>query len=241
MPENCELLDKCGFFNKFLGPKDELRKEWSDYICGDKQKSDQCQRKKFRKQTDNLPPDNMSPMGKLLSDNFFDSENDKLLKEEKLSEKEKMSGKCDLLEKCGFFNNFVGHEEVIKSGSVTDFCENRLNSDQCQRKKFRKQTGNPPPDNMSPLGKMLSEVFFTSEKEEALENCELIDKCGFFNSFLGNKDSLKKEWSEYICGNKQKSDNCKRKMFRNQTGNPPPDNMSPEGKSLEEAYFASDK
>ena len=74
-----------------------------------------------------------------------------------------------------------------------------------------------------------------------LENCELIEKCAFFNKFIGPKDELRKEWSEYICGSKQKSDNCKRKMFRNQTGNPPPDNISPEGKSLEEAYFTSDK
>jgi hypothetical protein len=66
-----------------------------------------------------------------------------------------MSEKCELLEKCGFFLNFKGNSEVIKQGWIKVFCENLAKSENCERKKIRKQTGKPPADNVTPTGKMV--------------------------------------------------------------------------------------
>lgn len=66
-----------------------------------------------------------------------------------------MSEKCELLEKCGFFINFNGNVDVVKEGWIRAFCENHEKSEQCERKKIRKQTGMPPVDNMAPTGRLL--------------------------------------------------------------------------------------
>jgi hypothetical protein len=59
-----------------------------------------------------------------------------------------MAGKCELLDKCGFFKNYKGNTEVIKQGWIKMFCEDQTKSERCERKKIRKQTGQPPADNM---------------------------------------------------------------------------------------------
>ena len=66
-----------------------------------------------------------------------------------------MSENCQFLEKCGFFNNYKGNSEVIKEGWINLFCNNLEWSEECERKKYRKRTGEPPADNMSPTGKMM--------------------------------------------------------------------------------------
>jgi len=66
-----------------------------------------------------------------------------------------MEEKCELLDRCGFFNNFKGNTEVAKNGWIRMFCENKERSDKCERKNIRMKTGSPPPDNMTPSGKML--------------------------------------------------------------------------------------
>ena len=66
-----------------------------------------------------------------------------------------MSTPCELLPNCGFFNNFSGNSEVVKAGWIRNFCEDIEKSNQCARKKIRMETGSPPPDNMSPTGKLL--------------------------------------------------------------------------------------
>ena len=66
-----------------------------------------------------------------------------------------MTENCELLEKCGFFNNYKGNSEVMKAGWIKLFCENVNWSERCERKKFRKRTGQPPADNMTPNGNML--------------------------------------------------------------------------------------
>lgn len=63
---------------------------------------------------------------------------------------------CEFLSKCGFFKNFQGNPEVIKQGWVRMYCENSEKSEKCQRKSYRKKTGSPPADNMSPTGKIIS-------------------------------------------------------------------------------------
>ena len=66
-----------------------------------------------------------------------------------------MSEKCVLLDTCGFFLNFQGNSEVVKQGWIRNYCESREKSERCERKKIRKETGQPPPDNMAPTGTML--------------------------------------------------------------------------------------
>ena len=66
-----------------------------------------------------------------------------------------MAEQCELLDKCGFFINYKGNTEVVKQGWILMFCENKEKSEKCERKKIRKQTGNPPVDNMTPTGKIL--------------------------------------------------------------------------------------
>jgi hypothetical protein len=66
-----------------------------------------------------------------------------------------MEEKCELLEKCGFFINFKGNSEVIKQGWVRMFCESKMKSERCKRKQVRRETGNPPLDNMAPTGDII--------------------------------------------------------------------------------------
>lgn len=64
------------------------------------------------------------------------------------------------------------------------------------------------------------------------EKCELLDKCGFFINFKGNTETIKNSWIRLFCESKEKSEKCKRKEIRKQTGKPPADNMAPTGKML---------
>lgn len=63
--------------------------------------------------------------------------------------------KCELIETCGFFLNFRSHTEVVKQLTIDLYCNDLELSELCERKKIRKQTGEPPPDNMSPTGNLL--------------------------------------------------------------------------------------
>lgn len=62
---------------------------------------------------------------------------------------------CDLIDKCGFFIKYSKNSEVIKQGWIAMFCHDLEKAKNCQRKKIRDQTGQPPADNMTPLGKIL--------------------------------------------------------------------------------------
>jgi hypothetical protein len=66
-----------------------------------------------------------------------------------------MAEQCEFLDKCGFFLNYSGSTEVIKQGWVRMYCEDKEKSKQCERRKIREQTGQPPADNMCPTGKLL--------------------------------------------------------------------------------------
>ena len=61
------------------------------------------------------------------------------------------------------------------------------------------------------------------------ENCEMLEKCGFFNNFKGNSEVIKNGWVRMFCQSKSKSEKCKRKEIRRTTGNSAPDNMAPTG------------
>jgi len=64
------------------------------------------------------------------------------------------------------------------------------------------------------------------------ENCELLEKCGFFLNFKKNSEVVKQGWIRSFCESKEKSEKCERKKVRTQTGKPPADNMAPTGKML---------
>ncbi|OQC47101.1 MAG: hypothetical protein BWX58_01717 [Deltaproteobacteria bacterium ADurb.Bin026] len=64
------------------------------------------------------------------------------------------------------------------------------------------------------------------------EKCELLNTCGFFINFRGNTEVVKQGWIKMFCESKEKSEKCKRKEIRKQTGKPPVDNMTPTGKML---------
>jgi hypothetical protein len=60
-------------------------------------------------------------------------------------------------------------------------------------------------------------------------NCELLEKCGFFNKYKANSGVIRQGWIRMYCQSHEKSDKCKRKQIRRETGTPPPDNMAPTG------------
>ena len=62
---------------------------------------------------------------------------------------------CEFLEKCGFFVNYQWNAEVVKQGWVALYCADKAESDHCARKKVRRETGQPPVDNMCPAGTLL--------------------------------------------------------------------------------------
>jgi hypothetical protein len=64
------------------------------------------------------------------------------------------------------------------------------------------------------------------------EQCELLDKCGFFLNYKANSEVIKEGWIRMFCENKEKAEKCERKKIRKQTGKPPADNMTPTGRML---------
>lgn len=65
-----------------------------------------------------------------------------------------MNKKCELINTCGFFANYLAHFEVVKEKWVKLYCDSKVTSDLCERKKIRNQTGKPPEDRMAPTGKL---------------------------------------------------------------------------------------
>ena len=54
-----------------------------------------------------------------------------------------MAEKCANLEKCGFFNNYRANTEVTKNGWIRMYCESKVRSDTCERKKIKGKNGQP--------------------------------------------------------------------------------------------------
>ncbi len=61
----CDLLDKCGFFKKYMGSREAACKGLISMYCRGNKMND-CQRKVFRKAHGAPPPDTMLPNGKTL-------------------------------------------------------------------------------------------------------------------------------------------------------------------------------
>jgi hypothetical protein len=66
MTDQCEHLDKCGFFQNFKGNPLVVQQGWIRMYCSSKVKSDKCKRKEILKETSVSPPDNMTPTGVLI-------------------------------------------------------------------------------------------------------------------------------------------------------------------------------
>ena len=62
--------------------------------------------------------------------------------------------------------------------------------------------------------------------------CEFLDRCGFFINHKANTEVIKQGWVALFCEDLEKSQQCARKKIRQQTGQPPADNMSPTGDLL---------
>jgi len=66
MDKKCDLINECSYFQIYEGQRSMAIDVWKKLFCLDINKSEKCERKKIRKETGGLPPDNMSPTGELL-------------------------------------------------------------------------------------------------------------------------------------------------------------------------------
>ena len=62
---------------------------------------------------------------------------------------------CELLSKCGFFRKHSSGRSAACQGLINQYCRGPK-QDQCKRKAYRAQHGQPPPDDMLPAGAMLA-------------------------------------------------------------------------------------
>lgn len=63
-------------------------------------------------------------------------------------------------------------------------------------------------------------------------NCEFYEQCRFIHNYSGSGSHLKEGWMSMFCAEIENSQNCKRKIFIQETGKIPEDNMTPTGKHL---------
>lgn len=61
-----------------------------------------------------------------------------------------------------------------------------------------------------------------------MNDCELLEKCGYFIKYKGTSDVACRGFIALYCKGPKIND-CKRKQFRQQYGKPPEDNMLPNG------------
>ena len=67
-----------------------------------------------------------------------------------------MEQQCELLEKCGFFKKYQESKNLACKGFINQYCKGpKLN--ECERKKYREEHGEPPSDDMMPSGQMVSQ------------------------------------------------------------------------------------
>lgn len=64
---------------------------------------------------------------------------------------------CNLLDTCGFFRKYKSSQSAACNAFVQDYCHGDK-QDKCKRKEYRKKHGEPPADNMLPVGGMLPDM-----------------------------------------------------------------------------------
>ena len=65
---------------------------------------------------------------------------------------------CELLETCGFFKKYQDSLNMACKGFLKSYCHGPM-MDECKRKEFRKEHGQPPHDDMLPSGQMMPEQY----------------------------------------------------------------------------------
>ncbi|MBN1824907.1 MAG: hypothetical protein JW958_01490 [Candidatus Eisenbacteria bacterium] len=65
-----------------------------------------------------------------------------------------MEQACELLETCGFFKKYETANALACRGLIQQYCKGSK-MDQCKRKEYRQQHGQPPSDDMMPSGQMM--------------------------------------------------------------------------------------
>ena len=60
--QTCELLEKCGYFEKYQSSKETLCQGWIRQYCQGS-KMDECKRKLYRREHGTPPPVDMMPSG----------------------------------------------------------------------------------------------------------------------------------------------------------------------------------
>ena len=65
---------------------------------------------------------------------------------------------CELLGKCGFFKRYEQSLDLACRGFIKSYCKGEK-MDECARKKYRTEHGEPPDDNMMPSGQMLPQTY----------------------------------------------------------------------------------
>ena len=66
-----------------------------------------------------------------------------------------MGKECELLAACGFFKKYQETKNLVCKGFINQYCTGRQ-MEECKRKKYRKQHGDAPSEDMMPSGKMVS-------------------------------------------------------------------------------------
>ncbi len=66
MSQCCQNLEICGFFTNYKGNSEVVKNGWIRMFCENLEKSESCERKKFKQRIGQAPPDNMAPTGKFL-------------------------------------------------------------------------------------------------------------------------------------------------------------------------------
>jgi len=68
------------------------------------------------------------------------------------------------------------------------------------------------------------------------DKCENIEKCGFFLRYEGSSEATNQGWIRMFCCSVEKSLECKRKLYKQQTEQAAPDNMTPTGTMLSRCF-----
>ena len=66
-----------------------------------------------------------------------------------------MEDECELLKTCGFFKKYQSVKDLACKGFIKLYCKGPR-MDECKRKQYRTEHGEPPPDDMLPSGQIIT-------------------------------------------------------------------------------------
>ncbi len=65
---------------------------------------------------------------------------------------------CELLANCGFYKKYQGTLDLACRGFIKTYCRG-AQMDECVRKQYRMEHGQPPEDDMMPSGQIVPEQY----------------------------------------------------------------------------------